>query len=83
MQSLDFLNKNIAEAQKLMTKLTALDEFFKSSVPSDKKSFVKGLKIELTSLKNTLINVNQHKADYLSYIEEQTQMQKLGIQNEA
>lgn len=80
---LEFLNKNVLEAQKLMTKLAALDEFFKSSVSTDKKSFVKGLKMELTTLKNTLINVNQHKADYLSYIEEQTQMQKLGIKNEA
>ncbi|MBP5401805.1 MAG: hypothetical protein J6Y36_01465 [Treponema sp.] len=79
---LEFLNKNISEAQKIIIKLTALDDFFKSSVPNDKKILIKGLKMELTTLKNTLINVNQHKADYLSYIEEQAQMKKLGITNE-
>ena len=42
-------------------------------------SLIKGMKIELTALKNTLIKSNQYKAEYTSYIEEQRQMRQLGI----
>lgn len=79
---LDFLNKQIAEAQKLLVRIGALDEFFKAAAVGEDKKLVKGLKIELTSLKNTIVNTNQHRADYISYVEEQTQLAKLGITNE-
>ena len=35
--------------------------------------------MELTSLKNTIINTNQHRANYIALVEEQNQMKKLGI----
>lgn len=79
---LDFLNKQISEAQRLLVRLGALDEYFKSSANEEDKKNIKGLKMELTSLKNTIVNTNQHRADYISFIEEQTQLAKLGISNE-
>lgn len=79
---LDFLNKQISEAQKILVRLNALDEYFKANASADDKKNIKGLKIELTSLKNTIVNTNQHRADYISYVEEQTQLAKLGITNE-
>ena len=37
------------------------------------------MKMDLEAMKNTLVNVNQKRAEYVSYIEEQAQMKKLGI----
>lgn len=79
---LEFINKQISEAQNLITQLTAIDNFFKSSASPETRQHIKGLKIEITSLKNTIISTNQHRVDYISYIEEQEQMKKLGIVNE-
>ena len=33
-------------------------------------------------MKNTIVNSNQHRVDYVSLIEEEAQMKKLGIDNE-
>lgn len=76
---LEFLNKQLAEAQKLIIQLNAFDSFFKVTANDDDKKSVKGLKMELTSLKNTIINTNQHRANYIALVEEQNQMKKLGI----
>lgn len=81
-QILDFVNKNLAAAQKNLVLLDALDEYFKQAVLVENRNSVKGLKMELTSIKNTIIKTNQHRAEYLSYMEEQEQMKKLGITNE-
>ena len=37
--------------------------------------------MELMAIKNNSVNTNQRRAEYISYIEEQEQMKKLGIQN--
>jgi hypothetical protein len=37
--------------------------------------------MEIAALKNTLIKTNQRKAEYVTLIEEQEQMKKLGITN--
>ena len=59
--------------------LTALDDFFKETVAPLDRSKVKGTKMEISSLKNTIIKTNQRKAEYSSIVEEQKQMQKLGL----
>ena len=79
---LEFINKQIAEAQKLITQFIAIDNYFKTTATPETRQHIKGLKIEITSLKNTIISTNQHRVDYISFIEEQEQMKKLGITNE-
>lgn len=79
---LDFINKQLTEAQKLIIQITALDTFFKEAGNSETRKIIKGLKMELTTMKNTIVNTNQHRVDYVSLIEEETQMRKLGISNE-
>lgn len=76
---LAFIEKQIYENQEILVLLSALDEFFKSNVASENRQNIKGLKMELTSLKNCLVKTNQKRVDYTSYKEEQAQMQKLGI----
>lgn len=79
---LEFLNKQLAESQKLLVQISALDSFFKEAGSSETKRAIKGLKMELTTMKNTIVNSNQHRVDYVSLIEEEAQMKKLGIDNE-
>ncbi len=79
---LDFVQKQSSECNSLFIQLNALDEFFKSACTPSNKSKIKGMKMDLAAMKNTLVNVNQHKAEYCAYIEEQTQMRKLGITDE-
>ncbi|MCQ2576227.1 MAG: hypothetical protein MJ162_05730 [Treponema sp.] len=76
---LSFLNKQISDNQSLFTVLNALDEHFKKNVDILKKYRVKGLKIDLASYRNSIINVNKKRGEYVSYKEELEQMNKLGI----
>ncbi len=78
---LDFLNRQITDIQKAQVLLKAFDDFFKNNAPADKRSKVKGLSMELMAIKNNSVNTNQRRAEYISYVEEQEQMKKLGIQN--
>ncbi len=78
----DFLTRQISECQHLLVELNALDEYFKTTVEPLNRSKVKGIKMEITSLKNTIVKANQRKADYSAYIEEQAQLRKLGILND-
>ncbi len=76
---LDFVSAQVSECNRLLVILNALDGFFKSAAAPYDKAKIKGLKIDLTTLKNSIIKTNQHRAEYTSYIEEEEQMRKLGI----
>ena len=78
---IDFLNKQITDLQKTLVLLKAFDDFFKNNTSPEKRSKIKGLSMEIMAIKNNLVNTNQRRADYISYVEEQEQMKKLGIQN--
>lgn len=78
---LTLLSDQILDCQKLLVQLEALDGFFKNEPTPLNKSKIKGIKMELTSIKNTLVKTNQRKADYCAIIEEQEQLKKLGIVN--
>jgi len=79
---LEYVQRKINECQSLCVTLVGLDEFFKTEVAAEKRTKVKGLSMELTSIKNTLVKVNQRKAEYVSLLAEQEQMKKLGITDE-
>ena len=77
-----FLTKQLAECQQMLLMLLGYDKFFKNEVESPNKAKVKGLTMETTSIKNTMVKTNQRKAEYAAYVEEQKQLKKLGIINE-
>lgn len=79
---LEFLNKNLSENQEILTLLDAGDEFFKNNTPASDRSKVKGLKMDLITIKNVIVKCVQKRSDYCSHIEEQEQMKKLGITDE-
>ena len=75
----EYLAKQISECNRLMQLLAALDEYFKSAPAIENRPKIKGLKMELTSLKNCIVKTNQRKAEYTALIEEEEQLKKLGI----
>ena len=79
---LEFVSAQLAESGRMLKILAGLDDFFKQAVASGNKSKVKGIKMEITSIKNTVVKANQVRAEYAAYVEEAEQMKKLGIANE-
>ena len=76
---LQFINKQISENNETLTLLGAVDEYFKTNTASQDRSKIKGLKIDLVSVKNIIVKANQKRAEYVSYVDEINQMRKLGI----
>jgi hypothetical protein len=77
------LSKNIEELQSLHKTLSALDVFFKSEASREDREKVKGIKPELTAIKNGIVKANQKRHEYIAQKEEQEQMKRLGIKDEA
>ena len=75
----EFVMNQIADCNRLIVVLNSLDDFFKGAAAPTNKSKVKGLKIDITTFKNSVLKANQFRAEYTSYIEEAEQMRKLGI----
>ena len=78
---LGFVNKQVSELQSLFVILNSLDAYFKKEVITEHKARVKGMQIELSALRNSIINANKKRSEYASYKEEAEQMRKLGISN--
>lgn len=74
-----FVNKQITENQEIFTYLTAIDEYFKANAKPQDKSKIKGLKMDLVSVKNAIVKANQRRGEYASHIEEIAQLKRLGI----
>lgn len=78
-----FLQKNLEELQSIHRRLGAMDTYFKSEVPREERERLRGIKVELATIKNSLIKANQKKHEYVSRKEELEQMRKLGVRTEA
>ncbi len=78
---LEFTNKNLMENQEILTLLDSADEYFKQNVVPAERSKIKGLKMDLITIKNVIVKSTQRRSEYCSYIEEREQMKKLGIAN--
>jgi len=82
-QVFGYLERAIKDLQALHRLLTALDEYFKSSVPREERDKIKGIKPDLASIKNSYVKANQIRHDYSAQKEEEEQMKKLGINPDA
>jgi len=78
-QIFDLLSRNLAELGNLSKQLAGVDDFFKQTISSDARDRIRGIKIELSTIKNNLVKANQCRAEYSAQLEEQQQLKKLGI----
>jgi len=82
-QIIGYLEKNIREVTNYHRVLGALDDFFKANVVQEDRGKIKGIKPELSALKNTYVKANQLRYDYNAQKEEAEQMKRLGINVDA
>jgi hypothetical protein len=78
-QLCELLDRNIRDIHVFHRQLSFLDEFFKSGVDKEDKGKVKGIKPELSTIKNAVSKATGKKLDYLAAQEEAAQFKKLGI----
>jgi hypothetical protein len=78
-QIISFLDKTIRDVQTLHRTLSALDDFFKVIVPKGDRERIKGIKPELSTIKNSIVRANQLKHEYSAQKEEEEQFRRLGV----
>jgi hypothetical protein len=78
-QIIGYLEKNIRDVQSLHRTLNALDDYFKGNTVDVDREKIKGIKPELSTLKNTIVKANQLRYEYSAQREEEDQMKRLGI----
>ncbi|MCF6334702.1 MAG: hypothetical protein L3J12_03060 [Spirochaetales bacterium] len=76
---LNFINKTIEDLHLIINKLDPINTYFRGEVGISHRNSIKGIKIEITTMKNTLIKANQKRHEYISRMEEIEQMKKLGV----
>ncbi|MDR2537778.1 MAG: hypothetical protein LBC46_05685 [Treponema sp.] len=79
-QLLETLDRQILDLQKCYKILAGLDDYFKSQVKADAHSRVKGIKPELSAIKNALLKANQQRSEYISEKEKVAQF-KTGVRH--
>lgn len=75
---LELLNKYIVMCNGYLKTLGAFDDYYKS-VDVMLRAKMKGIKIELTTIRNAVIKANQCRAEYNASVEEYSNMKELGL----
>jgi len=78
-QVIGYLERNIKEVTALHKTLGALDDFFKTNVVITDREKIKGIKPELSAVKNTFVKANQLLYEYSAQKEAEEQMKRLGV----
>ncbi len=81
-QIFDFLNKNLGDLQLIYRRMEGLSTYFRSEFTQAERNKLRGIRLELTALKNSIVKTNRIRHDYVSGKEEEQQMKKLGISME-
>ncbi len=75
-----FVEKELGECHRIHRRAAALDEVLKRGVDTEERRKMKGVKIELTSLKNAIATAGRLKHEYVARKGELEQMKRLGIE---
>ncbi len=74
-----YLDKELGDLHGIHRRAGALDTHLKEQVSDSEKRTMKGVKIELTAVRNAIVSTNQAKHEYTAKKSELDQMRKLGI----
>jgi hypothetical protein len=78
-----FLESSVKEARLLHKTINALDEYFKNTISQEDRPKIKGVKPELSTIKNAFVKAHEKYAEYLSVKDEEEQFKRLGINTSA
>lgn len=76
---LTFVHKDVQEVSLMMRRLESLDTYFRAEVPRDQRSQLRGINVELTTIKDNLVRARKKAHQYVAKKEEIEQLAKLGI----
>ncbi len=77
---LKFLMKDTQEINLMVRRFESLDTYFRSEVPRDQRSQLRGINVEITTIKDNLIRTRKKTQQYVAKTEEILQLRKLGIE---
>lgn len=71
-------SRYLSECNELLDQLAGLDQYYRTVKPSVREK-IKGVRPEITTIRNSIINANQYRAEYMSRSEAEKQTKKLGL----
>jgi hypothetical protein len=77
-QIMEYQHSSFVKVKRCLDILEALDTYFKSEVPREKRNVIRGIKTELTEIKMILAKSNKILHEYVAAKEEVEQLKKLG-----
>jgi len=78
-QIYELLERNLSELKSFYDYMDALDTYFKSEAQPSERNRLKGIKVELGNIKNSISLVNQKMHEFIAKRDELEQLKKLGI----
>jgi hypothetical protein len=76
------LNHNLINLQLVHRRMSGLYNTFRAEAAKDKRAKIRGIKLELNAIKNSVVKANQKKHEYVASKEEEEQMRRLGLKKE-
>ncbi len=74
-----FLKKNLGELQLMHRRMEGLNEYFRHEASGEERKRIKGVRIELSGVKNCVVRANRKRYDYVALKEEEEQLKKMGV----
>ncbi|MFW6293199.1 MAG: hypothetical protein ACOC7V_12870, partial [Spirochaetota bacterium] len=78
-QLYQYINRELGECHVVHRRAGALDAHLKAKAGPAERKKMKGVKIELSSVRNAIVKANQLKHEYVAKKEEHEQLRKLGM----
>jgi hypothetical protein len=79
-QLLLFLDKSIKEVQGMHRKLASFDDFFKSNSSRNVRERIRGIKPELSAIKNAVLTAGQRRYEFIMLKDQAERLKRMGIQ---
>ncbi len=78
---LGWFERQFIDASKTVERINGLDLYFKTEVPKERRSQVKGVKAEVAQIRTTMGNANKQRHEAVARREEKEQLRRLGIKS--
>jgi len=77
---LQFVTRDVDELYTVVRRFESLDTFFRAEVPREQRGQLRGINIEVTTIKDNLVRARKKAHEYVAKTEEIRQLRKLGIE---
>ena len=78
-QLLQYVTKDTAEVIELTRRFQSLDTYFRAEVPRDQRRQLRGVNVEVTTIKDNVSRARKRAHEFVAKTDEREQLRKLGI----